>query len=65
MKTDLHCICSALRSAARPFSRSELLQKANALSAKAFGLHLEAEQNIQISIYRRLSSGFLSVLVSW
>jgi hypothetical protein len=33
-----------LRSAARPFSRSTLLQKAIALSAKAFGLHYEAEQ---------------------
>jgi hypothetical protein len=33
-----------LRSAARPFSRSTLLQKAIALSAKALGLHFEAEQ---------------------
>jgi len=37
-------ICSALRSAARPFSRSELLRKAIALTAKSFGLHFEAEQ---------------------
>jgi hypothetical protein len=33
-----------LRSAARPFSQIELLQKAIALPANAFGLHLEAEQ---------------------
>jgi hypothetical protein len=37
-----------LRSSARPFSRSELLQKAVALPAKALGLYFEAEQKTRI-----------------
>jgi len=51
----------AWRSAARPFSRSELLQKVIALSAKALGLHYEAEQNLMLSC----RAGMRKALVSY
>jgi hypothetical protein len=50
---DHRVICSAWRSAARPFSRSTLLQKAIALSAKALGLHFEAEQIKMLGLAER------------